>query len=139
MDMVQMAHMAASNSLDPSTKVGAVVVSAKGIRVYAGWNKFPVGIPPEYWEDRKLKYRHVIHAEFIAIACAGEDARDATMVVTHHPCRDCAKLMVAAGVGRAIFPARPWREDPDIQETCADARAILAAGGVEVMYSGSLQ
>lgn len=138
MDWKAYAHQLAGNSLDPSTKVGAVIVSG-GYAVGIGWNHFPAGIPEEWWEDREKKYQGVIHAETIAITRAGLLSYGSTLVVTHHPCKECAKLIVAAGIRCVICPQVPWRDDPGVIDTVKQAREILELCGVDLMEARATQ
>ena len=136
MDWNAYAHQLAGNSPDPSTKVGAVII-AGGYAVGIGWNDFPRGIPEEWWGDRERKYRAVVHAEVAAIARAGMLAVGATMVVTHHPCQECAKAIAAAGIRCVVCPPGPWRDDPGVIQTVTNARELLGLCGIEVIASGS--
>lgn len=129
----RIAYAAAENSRDPSTRCGAVVYQDNEI-LGIGWNRFPNNTPPEYWNDRALKYAYVIHAEVAAMIEAGRSARSATLAATHHPCRSCAVLMAEFGIRRAVFPQRIWREHPDVKRLCEDADIVLARAGIEVVY-----
>lgn len=135
MDWMVKAHQMAGNSPDPSTKVGAVLVTSVG--AMGAWNDFPPGIPDEWWEDRPKKYLAVVHAEMSVLLFAGRYAHGSTMFVTHHHCRDCAKLIAASGVVRVVCPGEPWRDDPAVIENCKDAASLLEACGVEVCHYGS--
>lgn len=129
-----LACFAAQGSPDPSTKVGAVVTTSDGIIVGGGFNDFPKGIPEEWWEDRELKYKAVVHAEVNAILEAGRfHCEGGTIYVTSHPCRDCARMIIAAGLKKLVCPSGPWRDDPAIIATCADADEMLSLCGVEVV------
>lgn len=124
----------AARSPDPSTKVGCVIVDHKrGVTVGAGWNHFPEGIPESWWHIRDLKYKAVVHAEAAALLNAGPAARGADMYVTHHPCRDCAKLIIAAGVRVVWSPGGPWRDDPEVVRTVDDAAELFELCGVVQM------
>lgn len=121
-----------ANSPDPSTKVGAVVVDGGGTIVGSGFNSFhPGGVPADHWENRVLKNRHVVHAEVWAILMAGPQTHGASIYVTSHPCRECAKLIAAAGIRTIYCPTDPWRDDPEVRATCNDAGHIFAAAGIE--------
>lgn len=116
----------AARSPDPSTKVGCVIVDhRRGVTVGAGWNQFPEGVPALFWETRERKYKHVVHAEVMALLAAGPAAKGCDLYVTHHPCRECAKMIAAAGIRTVYSPKQPWRPDPEVLLTCADAADIL--------------
>lgn len=128
------AEIAQKASRDPSTKVGAAIAAASGEIVGYGYNDFPPGVPEHWWDDRELKYRGVIHAEANAIVSAGRVFCDGgTIHVTSHPCRECAKLIVAAGIVRVVCPPGPWRDDPEIIATRRDAAELLGVCGVEIV------
>jgi diaminohydroxyphosphoribosylaminopyrimidine deaminase / 5-amino-6-(5-phosphoribosylamino)uracil reductase len=73
------------------------------------------------------------HAEALAIAEAGPDARGATLYVTLEPCAHqgrgspCAPSIVTAGIARVVSAI----EDPD-PRTAGEGHALLRAAGVAV-------
>ncbi len=72
------------------------------------------------------------HAEAMALAKAGDDARGATAYVTLEPCSrhgktpPCCEALIAAGVARVVFQ----REDPNED---GRGRRALEAAGLEVL------
>lgn len=84
---------AALGSTNPNPCVGAVVLDASGQIVGEGVTQ-PVGGD---------------HAEVVALAAAGDQAREGTLVVTLEPCRHtgrtgpCTAAIVAAGVSRVVY------------------------------------
>jgi diaminohydroxyphosphoribosylaminopyrimidine deaminase/5-amino-6-(5-phosphoribosylamino)uracil reductase len=72
------------------------------------------------------------HAEVVALAAAGERARDATLYVTLEPCAHhgttppCTDAILAAGVERVVFGVR----DPNPE--AAGGAGVLRAAGVDV-------
>lgn len=129
---MQVARGTAKYSPDPSTKVGAVIT--QGVFYWKAHNDFPPGIPDSWWRDRELKYRAVVHAEVAVLLKAGSKAAGGTMYITHHPCRDCAKIIAAAGIQCVVCPSEPWRDDPEVRKSCRDAAELLEYAGVEVRY-----
>lgn len=108
--MMRMAQVIATMSKDPSTKVGAVLISPDRTRISVGYNGFPRQIPDvEAWWNNRLndkefsKYELVRHAEMNAITQAKTDLAGWTLYVTHHPCMDCAKHIVAEGIARVVY------------------------------------
>lgn len=126
----KLAEMSATYSPDPSTKVGAVVLDQHGNVKGRGFNRFPPAIPHDWYNDRDKKLRCVIHAEMAAIVQAGTHTRGSMMFCTAHPCRECAKLIVEAGVGILYSPEGPWRIDPEVEASVRDAAELLAYAGV---------
>lgn len=106
---LELAKHVSTWSKDPSTKVGAVLVSAFGQVVGLGYNGFAAGVDdtPERYNDRPLKYKMVVHAEQNAIIQAGKDTLGGNLYVypsfwTPNICHDCAKLAIQAGIGAVI-------------------------------------
>lgn len=132
---MQSAKLAAGLSLDPSTQVGAVVV-ADGAVVARACNMLSRGVPQSTWKDRPLKYKAVVHAELAALLEAGRCANGGTLYSTAHPCRDCAKAIIAAKVKTVVCPPGPWRDDPAVIETVMDAKWLFANAGIDVQYIG---
>jgi len=83
-------------------QVGAVIVHDKRI-VSTGYNGSPVGQPhceQETCNDKGV-CKNSIHAEANAIAFAaryGIPTNDCKIYSTHSPCRDCAELIIQAGI-----------------------------------------
>jgi diaminohydroxyphosphoribosylaminopyrimidine deaminase/5-amino-6-(5-phosphoribosylamino)uracil reductase len=77
------------------------------------------------------------HAEIVALAAAGDRARDAAMYVTLEPCAHhgstppCTEAIVAAGVERVIFGAH----DPNPE--AAGGEELLRSQGVDVEFVDS--
>ncbi len=99
---LDIAHTVAQRSKDPSTQVGAVVVDQKNRILSTGYNGFPAGTveTPDMWE-RPAKYDRVLHAELNAVAHAaskGHCIDGGTLYCTHHPCIECAKMLIASGI-----------------------------------------
>jgi len=116
--------LARSRSKDPSTKVGAIVVSLDNVESFHGYNGFPSGFEDrkEWWErtdapvggdtssvfaaTELTKYDIVIHAEMNAILKAHKSLGGWTLYCTHFPCENCAKHIVAAGISRVVVRAK---------------------------------
>jgi diaminohydroxyphosphoribosylaminopyrimidine deaminase/5-amino-6-(5-phosphoribosylamino)uracil reductase len=100
----------------PNPVVGCVLLTPGGSIIGEGWHE-RAGEP---------------HAEIVALAAAGSQARGATAVVTLEPCAHhgrtgpCADALLAAGVRRVVIAV------PDPSKTAAGGAARLQAGGVEV-------
>lgn len=126
-----MAEAIADRSKDPSTQVGAVIVSPDKRRVAIGYNGMIAGIceTEEMWQ-RPNKYDRVLHAEINSILNARCDLSGWTLYVTLSPCSDCAKYVAQSGVKRVVFKRKP---KSDSQLDYEIALELFEAAGVEVV------
>lgn len=103
-------------TVDPNPRVGAVVADANGRVVGRGHHR-GAGTP---------------HAEVVALAEAGSDARGGTAVVSLEPCNHtgrtgpCSAALVAAGIVRVVYA------QPDPNPQAAGGAATLRSAGVSV-------
>lgn len=107
---MNVAHTVAAKSKDPSTKVGCVIVGPDNEPRSFGWNGFPRGVEdkPERME-RPIKYDWTVHAEANAIANAarvGIPLKGARLYCTHFCCKDCAGLVIQAGIVEVVYDAK---------------------------------
>jgi dCMP deaminase len=95
-------YLIAQRSIDPSTKCGAVLVSADKRVLSTGYNGPIKGV-----DDSKIpltrpeKYPHIIHAEencVLAYNGSKQDLEGATMYVTGAPCHKCLRIMLQKGI-----------------------------------------
>ena len=109
MRYLQLAQEVAGWSKDPSTKIGAIAVGAKGQVLSQGYNGFPRGIDDhvDLYKDRETKYKYVVHAEMNVIYNAtyhGICLEGSTLYVTGLPvCSDCAKGIIQVGISRVVM------------------------------------
>lgn len=104
---LEMAHLVASKSKDPSTKVGCVVITEDKVVAATGYNGLPRGVEdrPERME-RPAKYLWTSHAEENAVAQAarvGAKLKGGTAYVTHMPCSRCARTLIQAGIIKVVI------------------------------------
>lgn len=101
---MELARSIAAWSKDPSTQVGCVLVNRERHIIATGYNGFPRGVDDseERLDHRPTKYLMVQHAEANAVVQAVASTRGATAYVTHHPCANCAGLLIQAGVSRVV-------------------------------------
>ena len=118
-------------------KVGAVIVKDDRILSY-GYNGMPKGFDndceveieeveqcyEEYYLDhggspylmKTLKYvtkPEVIHAEINAIAkvaASSDSTKGASIFITHAPCADCAKMIIASGI-ETVYYIEDYRDN----------------------------
>ena len=105
------AMLAARRSKDPSTQVGACIVSQDNIIISTGYNGMPKGCSDdEYpWErvGEDTKYPYVVHAELNAVLNAnGRDLRGSKLYVALFPCNECAKAIIQSGVKSRVISFR---------------------------------
>jgi len=129
---VELAKLVASWSKDPSTKVGSVIFDARRIVVGLGYNGFPRNVQDlaDRYTDKSIKYRLVVHAEANSILNASKSVRECSLLVTKHPCSECAKLIAQSGITDVFCPEpskdAPWAEDAEF------ARVILVEAEIEI-------
>jgi dCMP deaminase len=103
------AQLSAQRSKDPSTQVGACIVSPDGRIVGAGYNGFPRGCNDDEFpwvkEGEKLdtKYTYVAHAELNAVLNAKQNLSGCIIFVTLFPCNECAKMIIQSGIKVVIY------------------------------------
>ena len=94
-------------SKDPSTKVGAVLVSPDRTDIAIGYNGFARGMDdsPELYADRNTKYSRIIHGEVNAILLARRSVRGYTAYLWPLlSCNRCTVLLIQAGIARVVAP-----------------------------------
>ena len=107
---LKLAYEVAQWSKDPSSKIGAVTVGAKGQVLSQGFNGFPRGLKDDFTRlhDRETKYKFVVHAEMNAIYNAtynGTSLDGSTLYVYGLPiCSECAKGVIQVGIKRVVMP-----------------------------------
>jgi dCMP deaminase len=99
---IKLAHEVSTWSIDPSTKVGCVLVKNKRV-ISTGYNGFPKNISDNFDRlmDREQKYEITVHAEVNAVTTAalhGVSTDGATAYVTWNPCSRCAAVLINAGI-----------------------------------------
>ena len=102
------AMLAARRSKDPSTQVGACIVSPDNIIISTGYNGMPKGCSDDEFpwgrEGTETKYPFVVHAELNAILNAnGRDLRGSRLYVALFPCNECAKAIIQCGIKEVIY------------------------------------
>ncbi len=126
-----MAHLSAMRSKDPSTQVGACIVSPSKKVVGLGYNGFPTGINDDDfpWEKHdeydQSKYAYVVHAELNAILNATTSLQGCSIYVSLFPCNECAKAIIQSGIKTLIYESDKYA---DTSAVLASKRMLKAAG-----------
>ena len=126
------AMLAACRSKDPSTQVGACIVSQDNIIVSTGYNGMPKGCSDDEFpwdrEGEETKYPFVVHAELNAILNAnGRDLRGCKLYVALFPCNECAKAIIQSGIREIYYLSDKYATTP----TTLASKRMLAAAGVK--------
>ncbi|MBR5529785.1 MAG: dCMP deaminase family protein [Oscillospiraceae bacterium] len=124
------AMLAACRSKDPSTQVGACIVSQDNIIVSTGYNGMPKGCSDDEFpwnrDGEENKYPFVVHAELNAILNAnGRDLRGCKLYVALFPCNECAKAIIQSGIREIYYLSDKYATTPT---TLASKRMLDAAG-----------
>ncbi|MEZ4757937.1 MAG: dCMP deaminase family protein [Flavobacteriales bacterium] len=86
-------------------KVGALIVK-EGMIISDGYNGTPTGAPNDCEDEQGLTHWYVLHAEanaILKVARSTNNARGATLYLTHSPCKECSKLILQAGIERLVY------------------------------------
>lgn len=110
---IGIAKLSAGRSKDPSTQVGACIVSKENRILSIGYN----GTPNHFDDDEfpwnregnhinETKYPYVCHAELNAILNYAGSRRDligSKIYVDLFPCNECAKAIIQAGISEVVY------------------------------------
>ena len=101
---MSIALLIASRSPSDRLKVGSLIVKDNRI-ISAGYNGFPSGAPHESIM-RDNHEQNTLHSEQNAIADAarrGVSIEGSSIYVTHYPCINCAKFIIASGIKNIVY------------------------------------
>ncbi|MBQ4535296.1 MAG: dCMP deaminase family protein [Clostridia bacterium] len=126
------ALLSAQRSKDPNTQVGCCIASQDNIILSVGYNGLPRGCSDDefpWGREGKLietKYPYVVHAELNAILnSGGRDLRGGKLYVVLHPCQECAKAIIQAGIREVYYLSDKYA---DLDETKISKRMLETAG-----------
>ena len=126
------ALLAAKRSKDPSTQVGACIVSKDNKILSVGYNGMPIGCSDDEfpWEREgeflETKYPYVCHAELNAILNAASPRLEQCKIyVPLFPCNECCKAIIQSGIREVIYLSDKYA-DSDIVK--ASKKMMRAAG-----------
>lgn len=126
----------AQRSKDPSTQVGALLVSPNRRLSIPGYNGFPALIAdqPDLLADRPTRIALTLHAELNAILQAQRPLAGWTCYVTVQPCSQCLAALVQERVARVVCPRAPadlaarWGMDTPAYQLLAAATQLHFTG-----------
>ena len=135
------ALLASKRSKDPSTQVGACIVSQENKILSMVYNGFPVGCSDDEFPWARVgdtidtKYAYVTHAELNAILNYRGNLEGAKLYVSLFPCNECAKAIIQAGIKTVVYGDNKYDGTPSV----IASKRMFKASGIEVreyIYSG---
>lgn len=126
--------LSSMRSKDPSTQVGACIVSNSNRILSIGYNGAPNGFDDDVfpWDregnNLERKYFYVCHAEMNAILNyhgSRKDLENAKIYVDLFPCNECAKLIIQSGIKSVIYLCDKYK---DTDEVIASKRLFDTCG-----------
>jgi dCMP deaminase len=123
---MMVAYMISKRSSCKKINVGCVVVDNNKNIITTGYNGHVAGGEHRSIE-RNGHEQMTIHSETNAIAIAGKKGASvygATAYVTHYPCINCAKILIASGIKKIIYDCE-YKPDELCKELYADAGVIV--------------
>lgn len=125
--------LSSMRSKDPSTQVGACIVSQDNKILSVGYNGFPRGCSDDDfpWErsgdsSNDTKYPFVCHAELNAILnSGGRNLAGARIFVALFPCNECAKAIIQSGIKEVVYISDKYAETEGV---IASKRMLTSAG-----------
>ncbi len=126
------AELSAQRSKDPSTQVGACIVSRDNKILSVGYNGMPRCCDDDLfpWDreggNLETKYFYVCHAELNAILnFRGGSLEGSRVYVTLFPCNECAKAIIQSGISEIIYKSNKYEGTDSVT---ASTRMFEAAG-----------
>ena len=134
---MEMAELVASWSKDPSTRVGAVIVSPDNHVVSVGFNGFPRGIEDnDRLNQRGTKYMNIVHAEMNALIHADRSVEGCILYTyPFQPCSQCAACIIQSGI-KKIVTKRLSKVQPKWYNDFSNARQMFDEANVELEILG---
>lgn len=130
-----LAHLSARRSKDPSTQVGACIVSHQHRVVGIGYNGFPNGCSDDEFpwaregEFAETKYPFVVHAELNAILNSTQSLQGCTIYVSLFPCNECAKAIIQSGISRIVYECDKYADSDEVKAS----KRMLKAANIELV------
>ena len=133
---IALAKLTAMRSKDPSTQVGACIVSADNRILSVGYNGAPNGFDDDNFpwnrqgENLETKYPYVCHAEMNAVLNyrgTRKDFENARIYVDLFPCNECAKIIIQSGIKEVVYLSNKYKDS----ENNIASRRLFDSCGVE--------
>lgn len=133
--------LSSMRSKDPSTQVGACIVSDDNKILSVGYNGFPRGCSDDEfpWErsaenSNDTKYPFVCHAELNAILNAGgQNLVGSRIFVALFPCNECAKAIIQSGIKEVVYISDKYANTDGV----IASKKMLNAAGVKLTQFNS--
>lgn len=129
------AVLSGKRSKDPSTQVGACIVSQDNKILSMGYNGFPLGCSDDEFpwgrdneaeDPYNAKYFYSTHSELNAILnYRGGSLEGSKLYVTLFPCNECAKAIIQSGIKTIVYGSDKYAGTPAVN---ASKRMLNAAG-----------
>ena len=128
------AILSGMRSKDPSSQVGACIVSEDNKILSMGYNGFPKGCSDDEFpwaregESLETKYLYVTHSELNAILnYRGGSLEGAKLYVSLFPCNECAKAIIQSGISEVIYLSDKYADTDSVKASklmfkCADVK-----------------
>lgn len=127
------AMIVSSQSKDPSSQVGCVIVDSQNNEISDGYNGNIPGCDETFVPIvRPNKYLTIGHAEQHAVVRAKEDLADCKAYVTDAPCEMCLKLLLMAGCREVWYLEPKIMRDRSTQEQKDAIKALILATNAQV-------
>ncbi len=133
---IALAKLTAMRSKDPSTQVGACIVSEDNRILSVGYNGAPNGFDDDNFpwdrqgENLETKYPYVCHAEMNAVLNyrgTRKDFENARIYVDLFPCNECAKIIIQSGIKEVVYLSNKYKDS----ENNIASRKLFDSCGVE--------
>ena len=115
------AILSGMRSKDPSTQVGACIVSSDNKILSMGYNGLPSGCSDDEFpwsregDPLDNKYIYTAHSELNAILnYRGGSLEGAKMYVSLFPCNECAKAIIQAGIKSIVYALDKYADTPSV-------------------------
>ena len=135
------AELSAKRSKDPSTQVGACIVSGDNKILSMGYNGFPTGCSDDEFpwgkegekeDPYNAKYYYSTHSELNAILnYRGGSLEGAKIYVSLFPCNECAKAIIQSGIKTIVYDSDKYADTPSV---IASKRMLDSAGVTYYQY-----